>query len=71
MKIIAVFTLLIFIKVGNQTPLDDYVFKSDPHYNYQLIHTYELSEYKLFILNMTSQKWQDGKFNKTITGNNY
>lgn len=57
-----VLTLLLFFKFGHQTPLDDYVFQEDPHYNYKLIHSYELNGYKLFIFNMTSQKWQDGKF---------
>lgn len=63
MRFKGVFLIFLYFKFGYQTPLDDYVFQFDPNYGYQLIQTYELSGYKLFILNMTSQKWQDGKFN--------
>ena len=42
------------------TPLDDYVNMPDPHYKYELIKTYAMPGYKLYILNMTSQKWFDG-----------
>lgn len=41
------------------TPLDDYVNTPDPHYKYDLIKTYEMTGYKIYILNMTSQKWLD------------
>ena len=43
------------------TPLDDYVNMPDPHYKYELIKTYVMPGYKLYILNMTSQKWLDGE----------
>jgi hypothetical protein len=56
------FTLAICIFVLIEaTPLDDYVNTPDPHYRYELIKTYQLEGYNLYILNMTSQKWYDGK----------
>jgi hypothetical protein len=60
--------LAIFLLSGylSATPLDDYVKAPDPHFNYELIKTYEMDGYKLFILNMTSQKWLDGFENKFI-----
>lgn len=45
----------------NSTPLDDYVNLPDPTYGYQLIKTYKLDNSRLFILNLTSQKWYDSK----------
>jgi hypothetical protein len=52
---------LMTVELAHPTPLDDYVNTPDPHYNYSLVHVYELTGYKLYIINMTSQKWQDGK----------
>ena len=54
-----------FISVGviNATPLDDYVNAPDPNYGYELLQTYEMTGYTLYILNFTSQKWLDGNFN--------
>ena len=49
-----------FIFYSNQTPLDDYVNTPDPHYNYSLVYVYNFTGYKMYVLNMTSQKWQDG-----------
>jgi PhoPQ-activated pathogenicity-related protein len=47
------------------TPLDDYVNTPDPHYKYELIYTYnDQVDYKIYILNMTSQKWKDETFVK-------
>ncbi|RNA24212.1 autocrine proliferation repressor A-like [Brachionus plicatilis] len=37
--------------------LDDYVNLPDPYYNYSLIKTYTHPTHKIFVLNMTSQKW--------------
>lgn len=42
------------------TPLDDYVHAPDPHFAWTLIQTYEEIDYKLYVLNFTSQKWLDG-----------
>ena len=46
------------------TPLDDYVNAPDSHFNWTIITTYEEPDYKLYILNFTSQKWLDGNFRK-------
>ena len=46
---------------SNATPLDDYVFKPDDHYRYDIITQYKMDGYTLFVFNMTSQKWLDGK----------
>jgi len=48
---------------ASATPLDDYVKAPDPHYKYEVIKVYELEGYTLYVLNLTSQKWLDGKFN--------
>lgn len=61
--IIACFLLVLTAYLGlDCTPLDDYVNKPDPHYKYELIHTYEMLSGKVYLLNMTSQKWQDETF---------
>lgn len=44
------------------TPLDDYVNKPDPHYQYNVIQTYKLKNSMTYVLNMTSQKWYDGEW---------
>lgn len=43
--------------------LEDYVNRYDPHYTYEVLkdHTYRGPDYTLYVLNMTSQKWKDGK----------
>ena len=52
--------MLVYLTNGiNSTPLDDYVNEPDPHYSYQLIQTYTEVGYKVYVLNMTSQKWMD------------
>lgn len=57
---IFIFAIILFNVINvNSTPLDDYVNSPDSHYKYELIKTYELTGYKLYILNMTSQKWLD------------
>ncbi|RNA00194.1 autocrine proliferation repressor A-like [Brachionus plicatilis] len=43
------------------TPLDDYVNSKDDHYKYEILKVEQFSDYKLFYINMTSQKWQDEK----------
>ena len=56
------FILICFALIFNyshSTPLDDYVNVNDGYYNYSLIKIYEMTGYKLYILNMTSQKWLD------------
>ncbi|CAF0930820.1 unnamed protein product [Brachionus calyciflorus] len=44
------------------TPIDDYVNTPDPFYSYNLIKTYSEPGYKLYVLNMTSQKWLNESF---------
>lgn len=53
--------IIILIDQYRSTPLDDYVNAPDPHFGWTLIQTYEEPDYKLYILNFTSQKWIDGK----------
>lgn len=58
------FIPIILLLVSNKcmaTPLDDYVRDNDPHFNWTLIQTYQEPDYKLYVLNFTSQKWLDGK----------
>lgn len=47
------------------TPLDDYVNTPDPHYKYELLKSYEMPGFNLYVLNLTSQKWLD----ETIVSN--
>lgn len=59
--LIILLSCLISIQQIVTTPLDDYVNTPDPHFSWRLIETYNQPDYKLFIINMTSQKWFDGK----------
>lgn len=62
-KICFFLSAFVFISVSC-TPLDDYVNTPDLHYKYELITTYENIGVKTYVLNMTSQKWQDETFVK-------
>lgn len=42
-------------------PLDDYVNTPDPNFSWKRLQTYPQTTYTLYVLNMTSQKWFDGK----------
>lgn len=64
MTLINIILILSLIGGVTLTPLDDYVNTPDPHYKYELVYTYNLDGYKLYILNMTSQKWKDETFVK-------
>lgn len=55
----SVFIVLNLLDNVDMTPLDDYVNLPDSHYSYSLLKVYEMSSYKIYILNMTSQKWLD------------
>ena len=55
--------LLVILNVKS-TPLDDYVNEPDPHFNYTLIKVQQEVGFKLYILNMTSQKWMDESYVK-------
>lgn len=60
---IILISLFVLINFGAKelyaTPLDDYVNAPDPHYSYSLLKLYEMPGYKIYVLNMTSQKWLD------------
>ena len=56
---------LALVYIVSATPLDDYVNQPDDHYKFELLKTYEMNGYKLYILNLTSQKWLD----ETIVSN--
>lgn len=44
------------------TPLDDYVNKADPHYNYTVLEwKYRGPDFTLNLINMTSQQWLTGE----------
>lgn len=43
------------------TPLDDYVYKADPTYKYEILEVFEGPGYTLYNINMTSQTWKPGK----------
>lgn len=61
-KLVFVIAIILIIdKTCISTPLDDYVRDDDPHFNWTLIKTYDEPDYKMYVLNYTSQKWYDGK----------
>jgi hypothetical protein len=62
--------ILLINKKCFSTPLDDYVRADDPHFNWTLIKTYDEPDYKLYVLNFTSQKWYDGKSIDLLFNNN-
>jgi|688.fasta_scaffold774253_1 hypothetical protein len=67
MKLIAIcFMIKIGLAFVKSTPLDDYVNAPDPHYGYEIIQTYNMTGYTVYILNFTSQIWLDGKFQEKI-----
>ncbi|RMZ97242.1 autocrine proliferation repressor A-like [Brachionus plicatilis] len=43
----------------NGTSLDDYVNEPDDNYKYEILKMVEFVDYKLYYINMTSQKWQN------------
>lgn len=62
-------SIIVFIFIFNgqcsSAPLDDYVNKPDPNFTWKRLQTYSQPTHTLYVLNMTSQKWFDGKKNKT------
>ena len=56
------YILSLILSACQPTPLDDYVHAEDPHFGWNIIQTYDEPDYKLYVLNFTSQKWYDGKF---------
>jgi hypothetical protein len=61
LNIVVLAIVVLIIIPSESTPLDDYVHAEDPHFAWSLIRTYDEQDYKLYILNFTSQKWYDGK----------
>lgn len=59
--IVSLIVAFLTLNCVRSTPLDDYVFAPDPHYGYELIQTYEMTGYTIYVLNLTSQMWLDGK----------
>ena len=49
------------ITFAGATPLDDYVNRPDPTYNYRIMSKYRGPTYTLYTLNMTSQTWKPSK----------
>ena len=47
------------------TPLDEYVQGDDGYWSYEYLATYAYNGVDIYVVNMTSQKYQDGLF-KTI-----
>ena len=64
---IFLFSVVIISNSCRATPLDDYVNTPDPMFSWQRLETYSQTSHTLYILNMTSQKWLDGKY--SIFGN--
>lgn len=64
LKVLIVVVSLTLLGAASTTPLDDYVNAPDVHYRYELIKTYEQTGTgcRVFVLNMTSQKWKDETF---------
>jgi hypothetical protein len=58
---IVVFVVVVVSNSCLATPLDDYVNTPDPMFSWKRLETYRLPTYTLYVLNMTSQKWGDGK----------
>lgn len=57
--------LLALTSKAYTTPLDDYVNEPDPHYNYTLITIQQEVGFKVYVINMTSQKWMDETYVKS------
>lgn len=54
-------SLVITFKITSGSPLDDYVNAPDPHFRWTQLQMFPYSLYTIYVLNMTSQKWFDGK----------
>lgn len=60
-KVLLFVITFLVINIIDGTPLDDYVNKPDPTYSWKLIETYPSSQYTVYVLNLTSQQWFDGR----------
>jgi hypothetical protein len=64
MCLISLSFVVLFVLILNNCfgkPLDDYVNTPDPMFSWKRLQTYPQPTYTVFILNMTSQQWFDGK----------
>ncbi len=64
MNFIGISFVVLFVVISNNclgTPLDDYVNTPDPMFSWKRLQTYPQPTYTIYILNMTSQQWFDGK----------
>ena len=60
---VLVFALLSLTKNCSSTPLDDYVNKYDPSYEFKdLEQSVKMKGYTVHFVNMTSQTWLSGEF---------
>lgn len=55
------FTIISITWIVYSTPLDDYVNKPDPAFSWRITQTNPYSTYTVYILNLTSQTWFDGR----------
>ena len=59
--------LLTLVTISAATPLDDYVAKPDPSYTYEVVHTINHPQGKVYVINMTSQTWRStSEVNRTL-----
>jgi hypothetical protein len=63
------FIIASIINMNDGTPLDDYVNRPDPAFAWKVIQSYPSSTYTVYILNMTSQKWFNGLYNRRNQNN--
>ncbi|KAH3871998.1 hypothetical protein DPMN_035212 [Dreissena polymorpha] len=56
--ILAYICVALLLPGGWTTPLDDYVYREDPTYKYDVIQTYPGEGYTMYIVNLTSQTWK-------------
>ena len=63
MYFIGIFIVLSAVALNSYlaTPLDDYVNAPDPMFSWKRLVTYPQATYTLYVLNMTSQQWFDGR----------
>lgn len=60
-NVLSLVILISFAERCSSAPLDDYVNTPDPNFSWRRLQTYPQASYTLYVLNMTSQKWFDGK----------
>lgn len=69
LQLTLVWVLLLAFAAG--TPLDDYVNAPDPYYEYRdMGQPFRGADYTTYFLNMTSQKWLNGKLQDWLRPSN-